>query len=461
MGDTERMSTATKIKWIVKITLPILFMLIPTNEIYTAQLRAYLAATIFFICLAALELIPVLLTRLILPILYVISGVTTVNVALAPWSSSFMIWAVIGGFAFAYVLEETGLVKRIVYLAAIKCNGKYVPLVLVLLTVGFFIQFITFINAWLLFIVLCFGVVGALNLKHTKQGIIIMMLSQIVAAGSAAIFYTPTNGALLQAGAQMADLNFTINWLSQPFLGWLYIPINFIIVCIFLKLYKVSKTELSGGKEYFEKQYASLGKITRNEKWAAIVIICIMLYLITANIHKLDGNYAFVIFPILLFFPGINAASPSVLKKVDVGFVVFLASCMSIGTVGIGNIIGTYLAPMLAGCPIPVFLVGCLLLGIIMNVVMTPVAMLAMLDGPLALLGTSLGITHPMAAAMALFFSNELVFMPYENTFCLAMYGFDTMSMKDFMQYNVIKMILFVILFAVLIIPYWYFVGII
>lgn len=91
MGDTGRMSTATKIKWIVKITLPILFMLIPTNEIYTAQLRAYLAATIFFICLAALELIPVLLTRLILPILYVISGVTTVNVALAPWSSSFMI----------------------------------------------------------------------------------------------------------------------------------------------------------------------------------------------------------------------------------------------------------------------------------------------------------------------------------------------------------------------------------
>lgn len=137
MGDTERMSTATKIKWIVTITLPILFMLIPTNEIYTAQLRAYLAATIFFICLAALELIPVLLTRLILPILYVISGVTTVNVALAPWSSSFMIWAVIDGFAFAYALEETGLVKRIVYLAAIKCNGKYVPLVLVLLTVGF------------------------------------------------------------------------------------------------------------------------------------------------------------------------------------------------------------------------------------------------------------------------------------------------------------------------------------
>ena len=45
-----------------------------------------------------------------------------------------------------------------------------------------------------------------------------------------------------------------------------------------------------------------------------------MLYLITANIHKLDENYAFVIFPILLFFPGINAASPSVLKKVDVGF---------------------------------------------------------------------------------------------------------------------------------------------
>lgn len=85
--------------------------------------------------------------------------------------------------------------------------------------------------------------------------------------------------------------------------------------------------------------------------------------------------------------------------------------------------------------------------------------MLALMAGPLTALGLQMGIENPLIPAMALYFANELVFLPFENSYVLIVYGFNTMTLKDFMQYNIIKMVLFVILFAAIIIPYWYLIG--
>ena len=44
------------------------------------------------------------------------------------------------------------------------------------------------------------------------------------------------------------------------------------------------------------------------------------------------------------------------------------------GAVGIGPAISTYVTPLLAGCPKPVFLFLCIIFGIVMNVLMTAAA---------------------------------------------------------------------------------------
>lgn len=459
----KNLSTGTKIKWIFTIVLPILLYLIPTNEIYTSAIRAFIVATIFFICLAAFDLIPVLIAGLLLPMLYVLLGATSVDVALSTWSSSFLMWAVIGGFVFAYALDESGLITRFVYWAAVKCKGKFVPLVFTLLGLSFLIQFITFVNSWMILIVLCFGIVEALNLKFTKQGLIIMIIAQITAAMPCVFFYNPGIAAIYQSGVQMMIPDYTMNWLSLPYLGWLAVPITFLIIFIFLKIYKVSKSDLPGGKEYFEEQYAKLGKISKKEKWALLILIIVFLFLATTEFHHIDGNYAFVLFPALFFLPGVNVATKDTLKRIDIGYVIFIASCMGIGTVGgavgIGQIIAEYGGALLTGWPIPVFLIVCLLFGIALNLLMTPGAMLALMAGPLTALGLQMGIENPLIPAMALYFANELVFLPFENSYVLIVYGFNTMTLKDFMQYNIIKMVLFVILFAAIIIPYWYLIG--
>ena len=462
--ENRKINIAILLKWLVSFLLPLIIYLLPTNETYTAPMQGFLVATIFFICLAAFELLPVLLPALMLPTLYIMLDVVPTSVALNTWSNNLMMFSVIGGFVFANALDECGLIKRIVYWAAVKCKGKYTTLLYVILLVCFFVQFITFTNAWLVCLILCYGMVSALDLKFTKAGIIVMMIGQIVSCTPCVIMFSPALAGLYQSGAQMVDPNFTVGILTQFYYGWPLIICEIIIVFIFTRLYKVSNFELKGGKEYFDQEYAAMGKMSREEKIAVIISCLMLLYLLTQYWHGFDVYYAFIFIPILLYIPAFHVGTTASLEKINVGFVVFIASCMAIGNVGtavgIGNAISTIATPLLAGLPKPIFLYGCLIFGIFMNILMTPGAMMALFPGPLGIMGEAVGLNSPMTAAVAMYLSNELIFLPYENSYALIMYGFGTMTLKDFLQFNLIKMGLFLILFGIIFLPYWYLIGV-
>lgn len=394
--------------------MPICIYLIPVNDIFTFEMRAFLVATVFVLSLAAFELLPNLLVGLLLPVMYVILGAVPVSGALGIWSGSFMIFMVIGGMIFANALDESGLLRRIVLWAGTKCKGSFLKLLMALMVAGLLVMAISFAGAWMITLVLCYGVVKALHLENTKEGILIMIVSQIVSTASLNFIYNPTAIALWGGGAQMADPTFEMKWWMQYVYDAPLIVIQFIIVFIFYKLYK----------------------------------------------------YAFILIPMLFFLPGIDVATKQKsLDTVNLGFIVFIASCMGIGTVGaavgIGPAISTYVAPMLSGCPKPVFLFLCIVFGIIMNILMTPSAMQGMFPGPLAALGQGIGIASPLIPFMAMFFANDMVFFPYENAYLLVMFGFGVMSMKEFMKYNVIKMGITLVLFWVLVLPWWYLLGLI
>ncbi len=114
------MSNATKIKWVVAILIPICFQLIPITDVFTVEMRAFLVATVFVLSLAAFELLPNLLVGLLLPVMYVILGAAPVNTALGIWSSSLMMFMVIGAMVFVNALDESGLLHRIVMWAGTK-----------------------------------------------------------------------------------------------------------------------------------------------------------------------------------------------------------------------------------------------------------------------------------------------------------------------------------------------------
>lgn len=428
-------------------------------------MRAFLVATVFSLSLAAFELVPNMLVGLLLPVLYVILGAAPVNTALGIWSGSFMIFMVIGGMIFANILDESGLLQRIVLWAGTKCKGSFAKILYALLIAGLCVMLMTFTNGWMVTLVLCYGVVKALHLENTKEGILIMIVGQIVSTAALNFVYNPIVPALWGNGVKMAVPDFEMaGWATMVYNLPLTI-IQFIIVFIFIKLYKPAKT-INGGQEYFETEYGKLGKLTVKEKKTVVLVVLLFAYILLQPIHKLDANYGFILIPMLAFLPGMDIATrKKSLDNVNLGFIVFIASCMGIGTVGgavgIGPAISTYVTPLLAGCPKPVFLFLCIIFGIVMNVLMTPSAMQGMFPGPLAALGTGLGIAYPALPFMAMFFANDMVFFPYENAYLLVMFGFGVMSMKEFMKYNIIKMGITLVLFWVLVLPWWYLLGLI
>lgn len=344
-------------------------------------------------------------------------------------------------------------------------RGSLAKLLFALMVAGLCVMFVTFTNGWMVTLVLCYGVVKALHLENTKEGILIMIVSQIVSTTALNLVYNPLVPAIWGEGAKMAVPDFEMSAWDLPLYNLPLLVMQFIIVFIFVKLYKPAKV-LKGGQEYFETEYAKLGSLTMNEKKAAVLTVLLFAYIFTQPIHKLDANYGFILIPMLAFLPGINIATKKKsLDTIGVGFIVFIASCMGIGTVGgavgIGPAISTYIAPMLSGCPKPVFLFLCIIFGIIMNILMTPSAMQGMFPGPLAALGTGIGIQYPVLPFMAMFFANDMVFFPYENAYLLVMFGFGVMSMKEFMKYNIIKMGITLALFWVLVLPWWYLLGLI
>lgn len=459
------MSNAAKIKWAATILISICIYLIPVNDIFTFEMRAFLVATVFSLSLAAFELVPNMLVGLLLPVLYVILGAAPVNTALGIWSGSFMIFMVIGGMIFANILDESGLLQRIVLWAGTKCKGSFAKILYALLIAGLCVMLMTFTNGWMVTLVLCYGVVKALHLENTKEGILIMIVGQIVSTAALNFVYNPVVPALWGNGVKMAVPDFEMaGWATMVYNLPLTI-IQFIVVFIFIKLYKPAKT-INGGQEYFETEYGKLGKLTVKEKKTVVLVVLLFAYILLQPIHKLDANYGFILIPMLAFLPGMDIATKrKSLDNVNLGFIVFIASCMGIGTVGgavgIGPAISTYVTPLLAGCPKPVFLFLCIIFGIVMNVLMTPSAMQGMFPGPLAALGTGLGIAYPALPFMAMFFANDMVFFPYENAYLLVMFGFGVMSMKEFMKYNIIKMGITLVLFWVLVLPWWYLLGLI
>jgi len=135
---------------------------------------------------------------------------------------------------------------------------------------------------------------------------------------------------------------------------------------------------------------------------------------------------------------------------------------MSIGSVcvavGLVDVMKDILGPMLssAGSVWSLFIV--LIGGTLGNLCMTPMALIAGFSAMLYDIFNSIGM-DPLAALFAWNYGCDLVFLPYEYTTPLLFMAFGTMSTGAFFKWNVLKNVLFLVFFGIIILPYWFLVG--
>lgn len=451
----------TIIGWGVTILLPLIIGVIPVQGMFTEGLRKFFMITVFVILIIAFELIPKLAASILLPTLYLVTGLAPVEVAFGSWTNT-TVWMVLGGLVFSAVLEECGLLERIAYFIITKCGGTYVGTVFACFVIGIILNLITFCNGWLVASVLVYGVCKAMGLKPSKESALLCFAGTIGATGCTVCLYYPGYFSIIEGSVREFIPDYTMTMTSSlKYNGW-FILWCIICILILMKVYHTKDLKTSAGKEILEEHYKSLGHITGKEKRGIILVLILLVYLCSTRITGLPAAYGFMVISVLVFLPGIGIGNEGTVKKINFTTVFFVSSCLEIGiagaAVGFGDFLTSIAVPALQGKGMLFVCLAFIIIGMIANLFMTPYAMLGGLSLPFAQMAVSLGMS-PVTACMLLLYSCEVLFFPYESAGNLIMYEFGMMSMGRFVKEMTLKAVIMIVGFVVVMYPMWKLMG--
>lgn len=445
------------IGWFISILVPMMVVLVPTSEKFTQNLKLFLIITLFVILIIALELLPKLIAAILLPVLYMLSGLVPPEIAFASWTNT-TVWMVLGGLILSNILDQTGLLKRIAYYVIRRCGGTYAGTVFGCFLIGIILNLITFCNGWLVASSLVYGVCKAMELKPSRESSLICFAGTVGATGCTVCLYYPGYFSMLEVAIREVLPDYRISMFTSFIYNGYFIIWCVLAILILMKVYKTKDLKINVSKTLFDEKYKQLGKMDIKEKKAVAMIILLLAYLCASMFIGLPAAYGFMAIPILMFFPGIGIGEAKTLEKLNYTMVFFVSSCLGIGIVGANVGFGSFLTgitvPLLAGKSTLFVCVAFMLIGMVANFFMTPYAMLGGLALPFVQIAVSLGI-HPIVACMCLLYSCELLFLPYQSAGNLIMYGYGMMPMKDFVKQQALKTAIMLVGFVVVMYPLW------
>ncbi len=446
-------------KNLLTLFLPLCLFLIPTTASFTFSMKLFFVSTLMAIFCFAFGNVSIPVVASILPVFWIFCGVAEPSTVFQPWTT-YIVWVIFAGLILAGALEETGLLKRIAYLCIAKVGATYNRIIIGIAVSGalcnIFIGDVTFPMA-----ALCYGLCKALDLRGSKAAAGIMMTGVL---STQLPYLINFNAYMIQIGLGMevtGPLPF-LGYFESWYIMWPLLLYFVLMVAVVLLLFKPDKDQQINGREYFDGILADMGKMTIAEKKALVVLILYLAFIVTAGFGgRLSLEWGMVFIPMFLLLPGVGNGE-KVMRQLDYGFVLFVASCMAIGTVavslGIGELLTSNLLPLLEGQSHYVFFIAEWLLAVIGNFVMTPMAVFAAFTMPLASLAQDLGI-NPFAVYQVLNFGIDQLLFPYESAMYMVFFAYGMMKMSDFIKFNGIKMVVnFVVLVAVML-PWWQFTG--
>lgn len=448
------------IKWCITIFLMIICLLLPEQGILTSQAKHFICITVGGLALVAFELVPILFVSILMPALWALFKVASIEAIMSPWMSTTMIM-IIGAFFMAASLEASGLLRRIAFYLMCKVKGNYFVLLLSIMLVGIIINILTSGRGYLLMAALGAGLCMSLECNGKNVGAGIATAVMLGACTSHAYTYQVSAWSIIMRMSEGYLSPTDITPLSILLHNWPLFFISLIILWLVSKWYKPE--ENLGEIEFFKNKLAEMGPITRREKANAFMLALLLLYIFTIQIHKLDINLGFAIIPFIVYLPFIDGADASTANNINFSIILFVASCMGIGTVaselGLGNALMKGFETLLRGNSSAIMLMALVFIIVFgLNFLMTPAAIMALIAVPVIQLATNLGYS-PIPFAYAINACSEAIIFPYEYVPYLVVYSFGMIKMKDFIKVNILRSLLFYAGFLFLLVPYWHLIG--
>lgn len=458
----QKLNNKTKIMWAVSVIVPLLIMLIPLSDLYTSTIRTFFMITVFCLLLMAFDLLDMLAIALMLPGCYIAFGVTNAATAYSSWTGT-ICFLIVGAFILTNVMSEVGLLDRMAYWLLCRSGGSFNRMLYVMYFTSIILGICTFTNSFIITGTLALGICKTMNYKpQDKESLLLFIATYFGTICPQMYLYWPAYVSFVDAGGRNVLPDFSFPWYSPFIHNWPNIVFALAFIFIAAKIFGAKKITFPGGQEYFEDEYKKLGPMSLAEKKTASIFVLVIIYLMSSQLHKLDASYAFILLPILLFFPGINVGSRNALKNCNFGLVFFIASCLAIGNVGaaigVSDLVSAIVSPILVGKSTLFIIVFTYVFGVIVNFLMTPVAILSAFATPFAQIAVDLGM-NPTGVLLALFNSVDQVFLPYESATVLAFCGFGIINLDKIVKVFSIKVIGFGVFMTIILVPYWTLLG--
>ena len=472
----KKLDTATIIKWVITIAIPLIVYLIPCTEVYTMPIKKFFVIVLFSILLMAFELLGFMAVALFIPFAFIVTKLAAPAQVFAPWTQP-TVWLITGSLLLGVILDESGLVKRLAYWGFAKAGGSMTAILWVIFALGFVLAYSAPGNG-ALFIIFGYSICKALDIKPMSNAAVLMFFVCYIAGNALSIMLSYDgmfDAALSQltafaAGSEkfapvvaLQQFDFNVTYLDYVYHNAIMIPCAILLIIAALIILKPEKEYTERfNRAYFEEEYRKLGPWNIIEIKGAIVVILMFILLCTQKIHGMAVYLCIMVPCIFAMFPFMGFGGASLLRKVDYTTSFFVTGTMAVGTVG--NMVGatailtSILMPLLSGANHMVTCGLAFVIGYVANLILTPMAGVAMLSGPIGQIVATIG-DYPVPVMYSLINGLNNALLPYEGALYVFMFSFGYMNTKQFIKIFTVRTLIVLVWVLIACVPYWNAIG--
>ena len=461
----------THLKWLLSLLIPAgayfaVQTAVQADPSLNPHLPMFFAITLWAITVWATDILPAVPSAAAMTFLYLLCNVAPAPVIFGAWGA-FLPWICFGALILSEALEQTGLTRRLALQLMHLVGATFTRIVVSLMTVGMFMAFLLpdIMCRVIIFVAIAHGLVMALELDPKSRISSAIIMAGVCSATSPGYgFLTGTEMSLI-AMDQIKSIITIPTWgeyalANLPFII-LYCCFS-IFMCVKIIPGKEHIPHEDHLKEVVAERLRDMGPMTTQEWKLLILMICAITGLLTSKWHGLNGYFLYALIAICCYLPWIGLASFENVRKLNVGFLVFIVACLGMGSVavhlGAAKWFASLVVPLIDGLS-PIWLVlSSYLSAVAVNFMLTPLAAVSALSLPWAEIAQHVNM-NPLPMLYSFLYGLDQYIFPYE--YALYMYIFSTgyITPKHMFKGLGLRILFVAVILMLLQVPYWKLIG--
>ena len=461
----------THLKWLLSLLIPAgayfaVQTAVQADPSLNPHLPMFFAITLWAITVWATDILPAVPSAAAMTFLYLLCNVAPAPVIFGAWGA-FLPWICFGALILSEALEQTGLTRRLALQLMHLVGATFTRIVVSLMTVGMFMAFLLpdIMCRVIIFVAIAHGLVMALELDPKSRISSAIIMAGFCSATSPGYgFLTGTEMSLI-AMDQIKSIITIPTWgeyalANLPFII-LYCCFS-IFMCVKIIPGKEHIPHEDHLKEVVAERLRDMGPMTTQEWKLLILMICAITGLLTSKWHGLNGYFLYALIAICCYLPWIGLASFENVRKLNVGFLVFIVACLGMGSVavhlGAAKWFASLVVPLIDGLS-PIWLVlSSYLSAVAVNFMLTPLAAVSALSLPWAEIAQHVNM-NPLPMLYSFLYGLDQYIFPYEYAQYMYIFSTGYITPKHMFKGLGLRILFVAVILMLLQVPYWKLIG--